>query len=271
MKPNVTVDFKVDGGNLTSIKWPRDTVLSTVSSNWDVYVHDVSESVPLQSYAMEMQSKLTVIPEPTDFLQKKKAVVIPKITVLPKSSRIHSCNSSILYSHNMCNIRHTWKVRFLQMKKDHGERFDCQLPGIWVHSDHRRPVCSKYQAHSPNDSLGFFEVMGFAQDYFKVSKKATLTHPPIGVHKDTSGCVAKCSSYFYHLVEEDAYHDETMQLADLYLYFVSNTIETRTEYRLLSLLGLLSEIGGMMGLVLGASLCSVSMLLIDGASKVLPR
>ena len=54
---------------------------------------------------------------------------------------------------------------------------------------------------------------------------------------------------------------------DLYLYFASSTVETWTEYRLEGALGFLSEVGGAMGLLLGASLLSLSFAAVDAARE----
>ncbi len=199
-------------------------------------------------------------------------MIKPKKMVLPKSSKVHPCNSSVHYSRNMCNVYHSWNIRFQQMKEDYGDRFDCQVPGIWVDETQRRPICSKYMASNTNDTLGFYEVMGLDR-YIHTHKGqvAALTHPPIGVHEDTSSCVARCSSYSYRLVEEEMSYDDAMHKADLYLYFASKKVETWTKYRLMSLLGFCSELGGMMGLVLGASLCSISLMLIDYIQMLLQK
>lgn len=98
--------------------------------------------------------------------------------------------------------------------------------------------------------------------------KADLTSPPIGVHKESSGCLSRCSSYTYRLLEEEvSVYDDDMDrtAADLYLHFASSTVETWTEYRLEGPLGFATEIGGALGLVLGASLLSLSLALVDGA------
>ncbi len=268
LQPNVTVNFSVQGGNSVSLRWSRE--LSNASSYWDVYVHDASETVLLQSYAMETQPKLTVIPgivKDTEVSFKKKAMIKPTKMVLPEPSDVLPCNASHHYSKNMCNIRHGWGVRFLQMEKDHGKRFDCQLPGVWVDESRKKPVCSVYYRGSdPNGTLGYFGLMGLGDE--ARNKNATLLSPPIGVYKDTSSCKVRCLSYTYHLVEEPvAYYDKDMQVADLYLYFASTTVETWTEYRLEGFIGFLSEIGGALGLVLGASLFSLSIMVIDGASE----
>ena len=275
LRPNVTVNFSIPGGNAISLFWSH--YIMNVSKYWEVYIHDPSESVLLQSYAMEAQTRYQIAPkitnfpghEDTDMQYKKKALILPRKMVLLEPSKKRPCNSSALYSRNMCNIRHSWKVRFAQMEAKYGKRFECQLPGVWVEQERSKPICTKFMKWGKNDTLGFLEVMTGEEDV-SGHRLISLGAPPIGVHKEGSDCLARCSSYTYQLVDEQVtLYDNKMISSDLYLYFASTTVETWHEYRLTSRLGFLSEVGGVMGLVLGASFCSIAKLAIDGVTGAL--
>ncbi len=85
-----------------------------------------------------------------------------------------------------------------------------------------------------------------------------LTRPPIGIYINTSECLKRCELFTYSLVEEPIpVYSRDLDLADLYVYFGSPSLEVWTEYRLMSFLDFVVGVGGAVGLILGMSALSI--------------
>ena len=59
--------------------------------------------------------------------------------------------------------------------------------------------------------------------------------------------------------------------SDVYIYFASPVVETWTEFRLMSMLDLISGVGGNIGLLLGMSLLSLVLLIMEIWRKGIKR
>ncbi len=91
-----------------------------------------------------------------------------------------------------------------------------------------------------------------------------MTKPPIGIYKNSTACPRRCNLYTYSLVHMPVSEsDEDLTDADLYLYFGSPNLEVWTEYRLVNFLDFVVGIGGAIGLVLGMSVLSILLILLE--------
>ena len=96
-----------------------------------------------------------------------------------------------------------------------------------------------------------------------------LADPPIGGELP-SDCLERCDTYDYILVNEDRDDtDEDTDGSDLYFYFASNEVETWRKAESFTGLTLISNIGGVMGLLLGASFLTIFAGLISLVDKYL--
>ena len=64
-------------------------------------------------------------------------------------------------------------------------------------------------------------------------KNPTLTAPSIGIYKKTANCPLRCRSFHYKLTSENIANGDLNQ-HDIFIYYPSNVVETREEYRLQS-------------------------------------
>ena len=263
---NVTVDFSLPEGNSIALKWRRE--YSSLTNYWTLYIHDKNEHVLLNSYAIETLPSLTISklqPGENDYKVKRKAQLLPRLLQLPEPSDVLPCSPDENYSLNLCNIKQGWKRRSIELEDYHGSKFNCELPGILSNLEDQKPICKETTTMS-NATLGYFDLM--KHKIHGIRDKPLLTEPPIGVYKETSNCMQRCSLYTYSLVEEVASeYDSTMDLHDLYLYFASSTVETWTEYRLNTKLDFLANLGGSLGLILGMSLLSMIFTLTNSLSN----
>ncbi len=89
---------------------------------------------------------------------------------------------------------------------------------------------------------------------------------------ENSTCLHRCDLLTYTLIDEPVTaYDKDLQIADLYLYFGSPSLEVWTEYRLVSFLDFLVGLGGTVGLILGMSVLSILLLLIKALDKGLKK
>lgn len=166
---------------------------------------------------------------------------------------------------NRCLMEWGWDNRLSEMKSHFGERFNCLLPGVWGNTSRDYPVCNKFEKYSNNDSLGLSDLMRNPLENFNHNFQTPLMiHPPIGIYRNTANCISRCRSYTYTL---NQYHvsdlDDVMHHPDIHLFFSSPTVESYREFRLQSRLDLLSNMGGAMGLILGLSILSVTLSLME--------
>ena len=163
--PNVTVDFTKYFGNAFALKWLPE-FLSKVPS-WKLYVHDKYEHVLLKSYAIETLATLTLTKPQTSedgsaFLTKDyqhKAVITPKLVILPEPSKVLPCKEDEAYSRNLCYIKHGWKEKFKILENHFRDNFTCQLPGIKVLDGMQKPVCNTFYRQSTG-ALGLKDLTG---------------------------------------------------------------------------------------------------------------
>ena len=221
MKPNVSVDFSVAGGNKFSLLWgvPLQDI-----SYWHVYVHDRNEEVVLSSHAIETLPLLI----PNRNGMRVKAMIIPKLIRLPEPSEVHPCIVSRDYSKNRCDLEWGWTKRIQEVKALNGDRFGCLLPGIVTGKEDvtKLPVCKHYTPDEPNGTMGLSDL---TKDFNTETRKPilALTGPPIGKYKSTSPCKRRCSGYSYRLIEsKEVVYDEDLADSDMVLYFPSQTVET---------------------------------------------
>lgn len=90
-----------------------------------------------------------------------------------------------------------------------------------------------------------------------------LVSPPIGAeagasscadpHDCARSCLPRCTSYSHSLVPEDNDASET----HVRLYFASRSVEVWREYEAYTVVSLMSDVGGLMGLLLGLSIYSM--------------
>ncbi len=96
-----------------------------------------------------------------------------------------------------------------------------------------------------------------------------MTQPPIGIYKNFTACPSRCEVYTYTLVDLPVSEaDETVKDADFYLYLGSPNLEVWTEYRLVHFLDFVVGLGGAIGLILGMSVLSILLILLEGFGKI---
>ncbi len=84
-----------------------------------------------------------------------------------------------------------------------------------------------------------------------------MTNPAINTELP-SDCLKRCESFQYELVADDTKGKNADLFAfDVYIYFASNEVEVWSKAESFNLLTLLSNVGGLMGLLLGASVFTV--------------
>ena len=158
--------------------------------------------------------------------------------------------------------------RFEEVAAYYGSRFSCQLPGISTYANVTRPVCDTYQAQDVNDTVGILDLI--TADFRAPAGAVTeLTGKAIGIYHDSSGCRPRCSSFAYSAEELPVSNkDADMVTREFKLFFESLSAEVWREYRLLDGFGFASQIGGLLGLILGASLLSLNLMLLEVAEAL---
>ncbi len=251
-----------------------------------VHVHDRHEEVLLPVYAIADPTSIS-LPRPPQYVEvfsddfnlmtKKKVKMFPKM-YHNANVKFHQCNASEDYSKNLCDLRTAWRKRLATVRATVGaDKFRCVLPGIIVTAEDKLPVCQHpyYATMEGGDPmLGLLDLMQGSDiaQVLNISKNpygrdmiTMLTQPVIGSElvgsmsfKGEMECLERCSYYQYKLSEDqvDPFQEE-MYNVDLLLYFGSLTKEVWEEYPAYEFLTFLSDIGGMMGLLLGASLLSL--------------
>ncbi len=261
--PNVTVDFASIGANSFSLVWKSS--YSETSVYRRIYIHDRNEHVLLNSFAIETVASVVVEQKvPAEPLKhKKKLQVIPKLVKFPKPSSVLPCNSGKNSSENWCNIQWGWHNKINAMREFYGSNFSCLPPGVWnIPDTSPMPVCQHFEADpEKNRTLGYNDIM---KEISAKNKRPLMTSPPLGIYKSTSPCVRSCESYTYTILEEPvSVYDTDVGESDIYVYFASPVVETWTEFRLMSMLDLVSGVGGYIGLLLGMSFLSIIFLFFD--------
>ena len=110
------------------------------------------------------------------------------------------------------------------------ERFRCVIPGIWTNESYNYPICTSEVSNAT--SLGFDKIMTFqsAKTFWLSSKtmEPLLIMPPLGLYKNDSGCIKRCSRFEYSLQEEtfapNYDRDVTTYVYEDYYYKLSNVI-----------------------------------------------
>ncbi len=268
--PNVTVGFAATGSNVFSFTWKPDYSRSSIYRR--IYIHDRNEHVLLNSFALETVASV-VVEQRTSFdytatENKKKLQIIPKLVKHPEPSSVLPCKKDNNYSENWCNIQWGWHNKINAMRKYYGSNFTCVPPGVWsIPEEDPVPVCQHFEAQlSPNKTLGYDDIM--KELAYADRDRPLMIAPPIGIYKSTSPCVRRCNLYTYTILEEPvSAYDTDIGESDIYIYFASPVVETWTEFRLMSMLDLVSGLGGNVGLLLGLSLLSMVFLLLDLVSN----
>ncbi len=159
-------------------------------------------------------------------------------------------------------------MKIAAMKEYYGSNFTCTHPGVWdVTGAEPLPVCAHHESsQSPKNSLGYNGIMmswpAYDQDL------PLMTAPSLGLYKSTSPCVRRCQLYTYTMLEDSVSpYDLDMVESDVYVYLASPVVETWTEFRLMSMLDLVSVVGGNVSLLLGMSLLSIVLLVWDLRKK----
>ncbi len=271
--PNVTVKFATPGDNTISLVWQKE--YSGKSIHRRVYVHDKNEEVLLNSFAIETVASVVVKREEDSddypiLAHKKKLQVVPKLVKHPKPSDVLPCKNDTKYSENWCNIQWGWHMKIAAMKEYYGSNFTCIQPGVWYLPEKDPwPICAHNEApQSPNNSLGYSDITVERSIYNR--DQPLMTAPALGIYKSSSSCVRRCQLYTYTILEEtvSAYDIDSVE-SDIYIYFASPVVETWTEFRLMSMLDLVSGVGGNIGLLLGMSLLSIVLLIWDLWKKIM--
>ena len=272
LKPNVTVGFAAPGDNSISFIWRKK--YSKASVHRRLYVHDQNEEVLLNSFAIETVASTVVRREEDfdDFHHKKKLQIIPKLVKHPDPSDVLPCKNDTNYSENWCNIQWGWHKKIAAMKEYYGSNFTCIQPGVWdLPEDDPLPICTHIDtSRSSNNSLGYYDIM--EERAIQNKDRPLMTAPSLGIYKSTSPCVRRCQLYTYSVVEEAvSMYDLADITSDVYIYFASPVVETWTEFRLMSMLDLISGVGGNIGLLLGMSLLSLVLLIMEIWRKGIKR
>ena len=76
------------------------------------------------------------------------------------------------------------------------------------------------------------------------------------------GCPLPCTSRLFNPVLNTFHDNKTASFVELWIYFVTTTVEKKEEYFLYDTMNLASSLGGSMGLLLGYSLLSILLSLI---------
>ena len=131
--------------------------------------------------------------------------------------------------------------------------------------EHRGPNPPLDSTHediiASNDSLGLQFLISGSTDV-REDKYPDLMRPPIGLKLDRTVCPKRCEGFTYRLAEE-AVNPGDIWHPHFYAYFPSTEVEQWTESGFYSVLGFLSDVGGVLGLLLGSSLLSVARMVVD--------
>ena len=247
LEPNLTVDLsQPDGGNAFKLELGYN--YRELSPHRRFLVHDKREMLLLRSYRISTLLELTLF---SHAVSKTRARLEPRKNVLVQT-RHHPCNESEEYSENRCNVAFAWKQRMAKMREKLGaDNFTCVLPGLIVNEEDKLPVCDHDEATMENPSKGIIDLVTPNR------REISMTTPAIGSELP-SNCLKRCDSYDYKLVPEETDDtDADLFGADAYVYFASNEVETWTKAESFSFLTLIFNVGGVMGLLLGASVFTV--------------
>ena len=92
----------------------------------------------------------------------------------------------------------------------------------------------------------------------------------LGSEEPAFKCLKRCTSFKYQLHHEEiSDKDEAMHENDLYFFFLSKEVEGWHEFESYSTFQLFSDIGGIMGLLLGISLLTIVELFMKSVSWLL--
>ncbi len=265
--PNMTVRFTSPGENAISLAWRKE--YSKKSIHRRIYIHDKNEEVLLNAFAIETVPSVVVKRQEEfddNFLlaHRKKLQIIPKLIKHPSPSEVLPCKNQTGYSENWCNIQWGWHKKISAMRKYYGSNFTCVQPGVWgIPEEDPLPICAHHEASlSRNNSLGYYDIVQ-ERSYADIDRPL-MTAPSLGNYKSSSSCVRRCQLYTYAVLDETvSAYDLNAGASDVYMYFASPVVETWTEFRLTSMLDLVSGIGGNIGLFLGMSLLSIVLLIWD--------
>ncbi|XP_059096541.1 uncharacterized protein LOC131891059 [Tigriopus californicus] len=275
---NVTMSLNTENGNSLLMAWKRD-VFSGRSNFWSIYVHDRHETVLLETYRMGNMPVFHFTKAKTSGgsdAKLKAQLGVKKL--LNEKTKHHPCEESDSYSLNTCKVVHAWKQRFKKMKTFYQEDFRCQIPGIDA-LDLALPVCDIFQKTNIDEPLGLIDLVNPSSDIvtkFNYSDKLktdhldyTLAKPPIGSELTSGLCQERCSSFSYSLALKNiGQRDELMYDFDVHLYFGSNMVELWTRRETITFLSMLSNVGGMLGLLLGASVMATLTSLVQSCHAI---
>lgn len=258
--------------------WKRD-IYSGRSNFWSIYVHDRHETVLLKSYRMGNMPVFHFTR--ADSLLGPEAKLKAQLGVrklLNQKTKHHPCEDSDFYSFNNCTVAHAWRQRFVKMKAFYQGDFRCQIPGINA-LDLTLPICDHYQKTNIDEPLGLIDLVNPTSDiitsYNYIDRRVgthlehTLAKPPIGSELPSGLCQERCSSFSYSLaVENIGPRDELMFDFDVHLYFGSNIVELWTRQETITFLSMLANVGGMLGLLLGASVLTILTSLVQSCYAI---
>ena len=160
-----------------------------------------------------------------------------------------------------CMIRYCWDENIEAMEEYWGSNFTCLIPGIM--STKAMNICAhfKYEDRSkPEDGIGLYELMNKCKS--SACDKIDLLSNPLAKFLPTP-CLRRCSFYSYNSYEETADESDPKVYKHLFYAYFSNLLITTNEYESYTGYNLFSELGGTMGLLLGASIVSLFQMLLD--------
>ena len=246
--PNVTLDFsRYSGGNAFQLELGFEYL--KLSPSRRLIVHDKNEMPLLRHYGISMMPEFKLH---TGVLFKGRLET--RRHVLTKS-RHNPCNDDDSYSENRCNVAFAWKKRLSKIKKRFGAaNVTCVIPGLIFNDEDKMPVCEHYEPDEENPSVGIKHLITIKSNE---NRGFSFITPVIGSELP-SDCLKRCDTYEYNLItEETDESDVDLYGLDAFIYFASNQVEIWTTSESYSFVSLISNVGGLMGLLLGASVFSL--------------
>ncbi|TRY74719.1 hypothetical protein TCAL_14542 [Tigriopus californicus] len=141
------------------------------------------------------------------------------------------------------------------------------------------PVYDIFQKTNIDDPLGFIDLVNPSSDIvtkFNYIDKMNTDHldnslakPPFGSELTSGLCQKHCFSFSYSLALKNIdQRNELMYDFDVRLYFGSNMVELWTRRETITFLSMLSNVGGMLGLLLGASVMATLTSLVQSCHAI---
>ena len=261
--PNVTMDLNRDQGNVVILNFRGGEFGKT--TKFDIYLHDPEEMVAPATYKVGNNPVVSLFKDDN----KRKVRIIPSKTVTEGYAR-DACSDAPGYRRVECDITQGWDRRIQDMRQTFGQRMACVLPGI--QNSLGLPMCteegvtpSEDVLNNSNETLGLLHLISGSHTN-PAWNYLDLLKPPIGGRLNRTKCPQRCERFTYRLEYEvfNTESDADMFDNDFFAYFPTAEVELWTETGYYTTSGLMSDVGGVLGLLLGSSVLSVLEIVVNG-------